>query len=127
MPSRYTRKTPPKNWPEMDRALGPAWEPLVPEAPRVLAEAVVHYAICVDLLDPKRTLPVFRWIAESGVLPDSGPLARRKLLPVAIATAERILHGEVTGQARRYKHRLAPHHRATLARLLREHRERVTV
>ena len=115
-------------WPtERDRHRWREEEPLAPGGPRMLALAVIYQAIRHDMPDPRRTLPVLRWLVGSGVMPEAGPVARRKLLPEAIATAERVLRGDVTGQPRRYKHRLALHHRAALAGLIREHRERATV
>jgi hypothetical protein len=118
-----------QRWPdERDRRRWREDEPLAADAPRVLALAVLVQAVRIDLHDPARTLPVLRWLAESGILPEEGPAARRKLLPEALRRAEAVLRGEEIGaNARRYGRRLSPHHAATLARLVREHRERVRI
>lgn len=107
------------------RVHGPAWpDPLIPTAPRVLALAVVEHALNVDLLDPRRILPVSTWLLESGVLPTSGPVARRRIVPKVLRAVEKVLAGEPLTNygARRYKRGLPPDHRPGLVELLRRHR-----
>jgi len=114
----YTRLEP---W-----TLGPAWpEPLVTTAPLRLACAVIAHAVTVDLKDPRRTAGVFTWLLD--VLPDEGPVSKRMILPRVIATVEGVLQGEMSKNAKRHGRKLAPHHRATLARLIREHKAPATV
>lgn len=124
--SRYMRKTPPKAWPTTrDRMHWRETEPLHAEAARTLATAVVAQAVEIDLLDPRSTLAVAAWLLEGDVLPEEGPVSRRRIVPKVLREVEAILAGSVSW--RHGRTRVPPDHEPRLVELLRKHRREVEV
>jgi len=92
---------------------------------RYLAANVMARAVD-DLRDTDTAVVVsaatFLLEIEESVWSDWLPVDRRMIDPVVLQAVGEILRGEVHGNARRYGRKLKPHHRATLARLIREPR-----
>jgi hypothetical protein len=79
-----------------------------------------------DLRDPDPAVVVsaatFLWDVEESLWSDWLPVSRRITRPVVLQAVAQILRGaDRGGNTRRYGRKLAPHHRATLAALVRRH------